>query len=119
MFLMDWALKDVSITVKVKTGWTAVNFFQILPHCTKPLQIQKVLEPLNYETVLKWGISSSSVFRPALEYFSGCIHLGNGTDSFSFLSIFHYYDKAYSGEEMEIISLFWLHRNSLRDSQFA
>lgn len=49
MFSIDWALKDISITVKVETGqidnvYSREFSVQILPHYTKSLQIQKALE---------------------------------------------------------------------------
>lgn len=56
MFSIDWALKDISITVKVETEqidnvYSREFSVQILPHYTKSLQIQKALELLNYETI--------------------------------------------------------------------
>ena len=54
LFLMDWSLKDVSITVKVKTGehaYTAVDSLsKSYPSAPNHYRSKKVLIPLNYES---------------------------------------------------------------------
>ena len=90
MFSIDWTLKDISITVQVKTGqidnvYSREFSVQILPHCTKSLQIQKALELLNYETIRSQV--GYILLRPSLEYFSWCIRIENK----SLLLFFHLY----------------------------
>lgn len=93
MFSIDWALKDISITVQVKTGqidnvYSREFSVQILPHYTKSLQIQKALELLNYETIRSQV--GYILLRPALECFSECIHIENKS-LLLFFHLYHYY----------------------------
>lgn len=69
MFLLGWALKDISITVKVKIGqidnmYSREFFVQIIPHCTKSYPITDpkgtfLSRAAQKPYFLEWHISST------------------------------------------------------------